>query len=79
MAERMFRVKWTEVSTHEVELTATELADLAGGVSLDQMDAVTSYSDLSDVAEFNLADELANLEDDGFEGLTREDIEVTPL
>lgn len=67
-----YTITWTEVSHHEVTVTAEELDRLrqAGGCDVDDPD-----SDLSE----GLEDGLADLDDDGFEFLTREDIGVTEL
>jgi hypothetical protein len=62
-----YRVTWTEVSHHERDLTAEELAELLD-VSADDIDPDDTEG---------LADALADLDDDGFQYLTREDIEVT--
>jgi hypothetical protein len=67
-AVRRFRVSWTEVSHHEIELTEIELAFLRTDPDND---------DPEDVA--GLADGLAQLDDDGFEWLTREDIEISEI
>ena len=67
-AVRRFRVTWIEVSHHEVELTEDELASLR-----DESD----YDDPQDTG--GLDDGLAELDDDGFQWLTREDIEVTEI
>lgn len=63
-----FTVTWTEISTHEVQLTALELANLLGVGVFD----LNEGADLTDGPE----DALAELDDDGFDGLTRESIEV---
>jgi hypothetical protein len=65
---RRFRVSWTEVSHHEVELTEVELASLRTGPENDDPEDIDG-----------LADGLAQLDDDGFEWLTREDIEVSEI
>jgi hypothetical protein len=68
MVVRRFRVSWTEVSHHEVELTEVELASLRTRPENDDPEDIDG-----------LADGLAQLDDDGFEWLTREDIEVSEI
>lgn len=65
-----YLVTWNEVSNHERELSADDLATCLG---LDTVDPeMTDYSE-------GLADGLAQLDNDGFVGLTREDIRVIPI
>jgi hypothetical protein len=65
-----FTVRWTEVSTHERVLSDKEFAELKG----------LTISELAELDEDELSDELddllAELDDDGFEGLVREVNEV---
>lgn len=69
---QMYHLRWTQVSDHEVTISAGELAEL--------MDVpLSELAELVDAGETpNLDDALANLDDDGFIGLTREDIEISP-
>jgi hypothetical protein len=69
---KTYEVRWTEVSRHSVRLPANELAALLG-VGVEELEAMAD----DDIDTGVLADELANLDDDGFEWLTREEIEVT--
>lgn len=59
-------VRWTELSTHERVLSDEEFAELKG----------LTVAELEELDEYELGDELedllAELDDDGFEGLTRE-------
>lgn len=66
-----YTVRWTELSTHERELSDEEMAVLKGVtvVELAEMDE----DDVSD----ELNDLLAELDDDGFEGLVRDVHECT--
>ncbi|AXQ62397.1 hypothetical protein SEA_TINABELCHER_72 [Streptomyces phage TinaBelcher] len=61
-----YTVRWTEVSTHERVLSDEEFAELKG----------LTVAELADLDEDELSEELedllAELDDDGFEGLTRE-------
>jgi hypothetical protein len=66
-----YTVKWTEVSSHERELTDEEMAALKG-VSVEEL-AQLDEDELWD----DLEDQLAELDDDGFEGLEREIEECT--
>ena len=64
-----YTITWTETTTHEVTLSAAELAALKG-VSVDELDRI-QRPQLAD----GLADALAEL-DAGFIGLERDQIEV---
>lgn len=66
-----YTVRWTEVSQHERELTDEEFAALKG-VTVEELAGL----DEDELWE-DLEDQLAELEDDGFEGLTREIEDVT--
>ncbi|MGW3323900.1 hypothetical protein [Streptomyces virginiae] len=67
-----YTVRWTEVSSHERELSDEEMARIKG-VTV----AALSELDEDEIWE-GLEDQLAELgEDDGFEGLEREVDEVT--
>ncbi len=66
----MYRVTWTEVSKHEVELTAVELADLLG-VEVDEMALIEEID-----CGGSLVNSLGGLSRWGFVGLTREDVEI---
>ncbi|MFF3249711.1 hypothetical protein ACFYWP_01570 [Actinacidiphila glaucinigra] len=61
-----YTVRWTEISTHERELSDEEMAELKGVTvaELAEMDEDELYDELED--------RLARLDDDGFEGLERE-------
>lgn len=61
-----YTIEWTEISTHKRELTDEEFAELKG-VTVEEL-AELDEDELSEDLE-NL---LAELDDDGFEGLTRE-------
>lgn len=65
-----YTVRWTEVSTHERELTDEEFAELRG----------VSVAELAELDEDDLGDDLENLlaelDDDGFEGVTRDISEI---
>ncbi|WP_327292465.1 hypothetical protein [Streptomyces sp. NBC_01198] len=62
-----YTVRWTEISTHERELSDEEMARIKG-VSLEDL----AEMDEDDVFE-GLEEELAEIgDDDGFEGLERE-------
>jgi len=61
-----YTIEWTEVSTHKRELSDEEFADLIG-VAVEEL-ADMDEDELSE----DLEDRLAELDDDGFEGLTRE-------
>lgn len=66
-----YTLRWTEVSTHERELTDEEFAELKGVTvaELAELDEDELWEDLDD--------QLAEIgDDDGFEGLTREIEEV---
>ncbi|MFE9925182.1 hypothetical protein ACFYQA_27490 [Streptomyces sp. NPDC005774] len=65
-----YTVRWTEISTHERELSDEEMAALKG-VTVAEL-AELDEDDLHD----DLENELAALDDDGFEGLEREIEEV---
>ncbi|WMI34796.1 hypothetical protein SEA_MARAV_74 [Streptomyces phage Marav] len=65
-----YTVEWTEISTHKRELTDEEFAELKG-VTVEEL----AELDEDELWE-GLDDQLAELEDDGFEGLTREIDEV---
>ncbi|MEV5330836.1 hypothetical protein [Streptomyces werraensis] len=65
-----YTVEWTEISTHKRELTDEEFAELKG-VTVEEL----AELDEDELWE-GLDDQLAELEDDGFEGLTREVDEV---
>lgn len=69
-----YRVTWTEVSNHTRDLTPDELADLLG-VEVSELSAKFE----NDEVDGELADALADLDDDGFEFLTREQIEIWEL
>ncbi|MBQ0949222.1 hypothetical protein [Streptomyces sp. RK76] len=61
-----YTVEWTEVSTHKRTLSDEEFAQLKGVT-------VTGLTGLDeDELWEGLEDDLASLDDDGFEGLTRE-------
>lgn len=65
-----YTVEWTEVSTHKRVLSDEEFAQLKGVT-------VTELTGLDeDELWEGLEDDLASLDDDGFEGLTREIDEV---
>ncbi|MEV7512137.1 hypothetical protein AB0O57_29690 [Streptomyces sp. NPDC091201] len=61
-----YDIKWTEVSSHRRTISDEEMARIKG-VSLPELKALDE-DDLS----CGLNDELAELDDDGFEGLERE-------
>ncbi|MGW8953476.1 hypothetical protein [Streptomyces sp. NPDC055709] len=61
-----YTVEWTETSQHKRELTDEEFAALKG-VTVEEL-AGLDDDELWD----DLEDELASLDDDGFEGLTRD-------
>ncbi|MFJ6680564.1 hypothetical protein [Streptomyces werraensis] len=61
-----YTIEWTEVSTHKRELTDEEFAELKG-VTVEEL----AELDEAELGE-DLEDLLAELDDDGFEGLTRE-------
>jgi hypothetical protein len=65
-----YTIRWKETSTHEVELSDDEMAALKGCTV-----AALKEREADDI-EDGLADELADLSDDGFEGVERFDIEV---
>lgn len=65
-----YTIKWTEVSTHEATISPAELAALKG-VTVAELDAMDD-DEITD----GLDDQLADLPDDGFEGLMREGIDV---
>lgn len=71
---RTYKISRVEVSTHKVELTERQLADIKG-LSPEELHEQWDSGDIDD----GLADDLANLDDDGFYGLTREDIEVKAI
>lgn len=68
-----FTIRWTEISEHKVTLTAQQLADLK---RID-VSALADASMSDDEILEGLDDDLANLDDDGFEFLIRDNIEVT--
>ncbi|QOV06201.1 hypothetical protein KGG72_gp71 [Streptomyces phage Salutena] len=61
-----YTIEWTEVSTHKRELSDEEFAELKG----------VTVEELAELDEEGLSEDLENLlaelDDDGFEGLTRE-------
>ncbi|MFD7677513.1 hypothetical protein [Streptomyces sp. NPDC060187] len=61
-----YTVEWTETSQHKRELTDEEMAALKG-VTVEEL-AELDEDELTD----GLEDELAALDDDGFEGLERD-------
>ncbi|MET8111206.1 hypothetical protein [Streptomyces prasinus] len=65
-----YTVRWTEISTHERELSDEEFAEIKGVTvaELAELDEDELYDDLEN--------QLAALDDDGFEGLEREIEEV---
>ncbi|WDS51789.1 hypothetical protein SEA_TRIUMPH_75 [Streptomyces phage Triumph] len=65
-----YTVEWTETSTHKRELTDEEMAAIKG-VTVAEL----AEMDDDEVSE-ELEDLLAELDDDGFEGLVREVDEV---
>jgi hypothetical protein len=66
-----YEIRWTVTSSHCREVSDEEFARLKGRPVAEI--ARMGDDDLID----GLADELADLDDDGFEHLTRDDIEVT--
>jgi hypothetical protein len=66
-----YTVEWTETSQHKRELTDEEMAALKG-VTVEEL-AELEEDELWD----DLEDELAALDDDGFEGLERDINECT--
>ena len=64
-----YRVEWEELSRHSRDLTAEEFAEIRG-VSVDALS--DPEMDLTE----GLENSLAQLDDDGFEFLTRDEIEV---
>lgn len=71
-----YRVGWTETSTHEVDLPAETLATLLG-ITVEQLHEQEA-SEYGIDPEGQLSDLLADLSDDGFQGLTRDITEITP-
>ncbi|MFJ6183748.1 hypothetical protein [Streptomyces sp. NPDC092295] len=61
-----YTVRWTEISDHERTLTNEEMAEIKG-ITVEEL----AELDEDQVSE-GLSDELAELDDDGFRGLTRE-------
>jgi hypothetical protein len=65
------RINWTEISEHAITLTPSEFAALRG-IDITELATMHDYELTGD-----LCNTLAELDDDGFQGLTREDIEIT--
>ncbi|MGW6600586.1 hypothetical protein [Streptomyces sp. NPDC055036] len=61
-----YTVRWTETSEHHREISDEEMAAIKG-VTVEELAEMNE-----DQVEEALTDELADLADDGFEGLTRE-------
>jgi hypothetical protein len=68
--DRRYVITWTEISNHRRDLTAAELATI-----LNTTVAELSTVDVDELAS-ELPDALAELDDSGLLGLTREDIHV---
>lgn len=69
---RRYLISWKEISDHEVQLDENEFAELVG-VGVDEIDDQSLDAWVNMVG---LPDALASLDDDGFQGLTRDDIEI---
>lgn len=67
---KTYTVTWKEASTHAVTITEEEMARIKS-VPVEELRDM----DVEDVWD-GLEDELAELEDDGFEGVERNDINV---
>ena len=78
VADRRFRIRWTEVSNHEATVDAAALATLVGLHDVGELaDALAQIGgDLADLDHGDIADELASLDDDGYQGVTRDDVEI---
>lgn len=61
-----YRIQWTETSQHDVTITEEELARIKG-VTVEELREMND-----DEIEEGLPDQLAQLEDDGFDGCDRE-------
>lgn len=79
----MYRIEWSEVSEHRIDLSPEQAAELLG-ITVDELggyagsDLTTALS-MNDVTD-GLADALANVQDaDSFIALVREDIEITRI
>ncbi|MFC3504483.1 hypothetical protein ACFOOK_26425 [Micromonospora krabiensis] len=68
-----YKVRWREVSDHEIELTAEDLAELLG-CSVEDVEEDLERAEWD--SDEGLADALAEYSDQAFDGLTREDIEI---
>lgn len=68
---RTWTVTWTEISNHRREIDEDQMQTITG---MDADELTEAYE--NDDLDGELANGLAELNDDGFEGLTREDIEV---
>lgn len=71
-AEKRYRVIWTEISHHEGEYTAEQLA-LMAGCSMEE------FVENPDEYTADLGDGLAEVSDEAFDGLTREVDEIELL
>ena len=70
---REWTIEWTETSTHRVTISDEEMQRITGLTAEELTDAHEN-----DDLEGRLADDLANLDDEGFEGLERDVDSVDP-
>ncbi|MFY1620076.1 hypothetical protein [Micromonospora sp. WMMD736] len=73
---KTYTVRWREISDHETELTAEDIAALLG-CTVEEVEE--DIDQAIDDSGNSLADELSEYSDQAFDGLVREDIEIEEL
>ncbi|MEV0453728.1 hypothetical protein [Catellatospora methionotrophica] len=74
---RRFEVTWTEISQHSYPMTSSELAEVLG-ITTAELKAMTA-AEVRDACTEDAADNLSEYSGAGFDGVVREDIQITVI